>query len=402
MLTRRIFLKGSGFAMVGFGNAPGWLARAAGTSTAARRKVLVAVFQRGAADGLNILVPFGEKQYYDLRPSLAIPRPGSSPEAALDLDGFFGLHPALAPLAPLYRQNHLAIVEAVGSPDPTRSHFDAQDFMESGTPGRKATQDGWLNRALAPSRAASPLRAVSMGPLLPRTMRGPNPAVAIDNIDGFRVRDRRAAEAFETMYGSTLDTVLQGPGRETFEAIRLLDSLQRRNDSPANGAKYPRGRLGQSLEQIARLIKADIGVEVAFTDLGGWDHHVNEAPPLQNLLREFGQALAAFWLDLGDRMEDVALVTMSEFGRTARENGNLGTDHGHANVMFVLGGAVKGGKVYGQWPGLEQGQLYEGRDLAATTDFRDVLGELVVRHLGNPQIQKVFPGYSDIKYQGFV
>jgi uncharacterized protein (DUF1501 family) len=338
----------------------------------------------------------------DLRPSLAIPRPSpSSTDAAIDLDGFFGLHRALGPLADLYREKHLAIVEAVGSPDPTRSHLDAQDFMESGTPGRKSTRDGWLNRSL-PRSAASPLRAVSMGPLLPRTLRGSNAAVAIDSIENFRVRDPRAAGRFETMYAAAPDPVLQRSARDTFEAVRMLESLQRQPRTPAGGADYPRGRLGQSLQQIARLIKADLGVEVAFADVGGWDHHVNEALPLQNLLREFGQGIAAFWRDLGDRMEDVCLVTMSEFGRTARENGNRGTDHGHANVMFVAGGRVRGGTIYGEWPGLGPDQLYEGRDLALTTDFRDVLGELVAHHLGNPNLAAVFPGYTSPRFRGLL
>jgi uncharacterized protein (DUF1501 family) len=404
MYTRRVFLKNAAFAMVGVGSAPAWLARTvfAETYSGRRKKVLVAIFQRGAADGVNIVVPFGEKSYYSLRPTIAVPRPGVSEEdSAIDLDGFFGLNPALKPLVPLYRGAHLAIVHAVGSPDPTRSHFDAQDYMESGTPGRKATPGGWMNRALAPERGTvSPVRAVAVGPTLPRALRGETPALAINDLPGFQIRDPGAAVPFETMYQTTGDTLLRGAGRETFEAIRLLSSIEKRPYSPENGASYPGGRFGQSLQQIARLIKADVGVEVAFVDIGGWDHHVNEvgarasAGQLPNLLREFGRSLAAFWQDLGDRMADVALVTMSEFGRTARENGNRGTDHGHANVMFVMGGDVRGGKVYGEWPGMEKEQLYEGRDLNLTTDFRDVLGELVSRHLGNPNLNAVFPGYA--------
>ncbi len=414
MYTRRIFLKNAAFAMVGVGSAPVWLARTvfAETSVSRRKKVLVAIFQRGAADGLNIVVPFGEKNYYRLRPTIAVPPPGVSEEdSAIDLDGFFGLNPALKPLVPLYRSAHLAIVHAVGSPDPTRSHFDAQDYMESGTPGRKATPGGWMNRALAPeSGAASPVRAVAIGPTLPRAMRGGTPALAINDFSGFEIREPGAAGPFETMYQATSDSLLRGAGRETFEAIRLFSSIEKRPYAPENGASYPGGRFGQSLQQIARLIKADVGVEVAFVDIGGWDHHVNEVGPrasvgqLPNLLRDFGRSLAAFWQDLGDRMADVVLVTMSEFGRTARENGNRGTDHGHANVMFVMGGDVRGGKVYGDWPGMETEQLYEGRDLNLTTDFRDVLGELVLRHLGNPNLKSVFPGYAaDVrKFRGVI
>jgi uncharacterized protein (DUF1501 family) len=301
----------------------------------------------------------------------------------------------------LFDQGHLAIVDAVGSPDPTRSHFDAQDYMESGTPGRKATQDGWMNRALPKvAGKVSPVRAVSLGPVLPRCMRGPMPAVAMQTIEGFQVRNAEAARQFEQMYTAAQDPLMQAAGRETFEAVAMLQAIQRQQYTPAAGADYPRGRFGQSLRQVAQLIKGDVGVEMAFADIGGWDHHVNElgARPsegaLANLLREYGEALSAFWKDMGDRMNDVVVVTMSEFGRTAKENGNRGTDHGHANSMFVMGGGVKGGKVYGKWPGLEKEQLHEGRDLALTTDFRDVLGELVLRHLGNPSLGTVFPGYD--------
>ena len=405
MVTRRVFLRNSALAMVGVGAAPRWLARTvyAGYSASRPKKILVAIFQRGAADGLNVVVPFGEKRYYELRPTIAVPNPGRPAEdSAIDLDGFFGLHPALAPLKPIYDAKSMAIIHAAGSPDPTRSHFDAQDYMESGTPGLKATRGGWMNRALPPGRGpASPVRALALGPSLPRTLRGSNAAVAVNDLPGFQVRDAGASEAFEAMYTKSADSVLQTTGKETFEAIRLLNSIQKQRYEPAGGAKYPTGRLGQSLLQIARLIKADVGLEVAFADIGGWDHHVNEVGQrvsqgqLPNLLREFGQSVAAFWQDMGDRMADVAVVTMSEFGRTAHENGNRGTDHGHANAMFVLGGGVLGGKVYGQWPGLEREQLYEGRDLALTTDFRDVLGELVVNHLGNRNLQAVFPNYSN-------
>ena len=372
--------------------------------------MLVAIFQRGAVDGLNVVVPFGERNYYALRPTIAIPTPKAGNESAIDLDGFFGLHPSLAPLKPMYDANQLAVIHAVGSPDPTRSHFDAQDYMESGTPGRKATTDGWLNRALPVAADAhpSPVRAVSLGPVMSRTLRGRNEAVAINNLNDFKVRDADGASTFEAMYASTLDKALNGTGRDTFDAVKLMQSLQAQPYTPAGGAKYPGGHLSGSLMQVARLIKADVGLEVAFADVGGWDTHVNEvgatpgAGQLANLLRNFGQALAAFHQDLGDRMEDVAVVTMSEFGRTAKENGNRGTDHGHANVMFAFGGAIRGGKVYGQWPGMAPEQLYENRDLAVTTDFRDVLGELVARHLGNGQLASVFPGYTQPKFRGLI
>jgi uncharacterized protein (DUF1501 family) len=407
MTNRRVFLRNSALAMVGVGAAPLWLKRAlyAADAPSPRKKMLVAIFQRGAADGLNVIVPHGEGAYYDLRPTIAIPRPNGGKDAAIDLDGFFGLHPSLAPLKPMFDAQHLAIVDAVGSPDPTRSHFDAQDYMESGTPGLKATDSGWMNRAL-PKIAGkeSPVRALSLGPQVARTLRGPEPALALQSIAGFQVRNEQAAKQFMDMYESSKDPVLQAAGRETFEAAALLEAVRRNPYTPANGANYV-GRFGDNLKQVAQLIKADVGVEMAFADIGNWDHHVNEVAQkstegqLANRLGEFGQSLAAFWQDMGDRMEDVVMVTMSEFGRTARENGNRGTDHGHANCMFVMGGGVSGGKVYGKWPGLEREQLYEGRDLALTTDFRDVLGELVSRHMGNPSLKGVFPGY-DPKFLG--
>jgi uncharacterized protein (DUF1501 family) len=414
MINRRVFLRNSALAMVGAGAAPLWLERAlyAEGTQLPRKKILVAIFQRGAADGLNIVVPHGESAYYALRPTISVPRPSSSSEqagkTAIDLDGFFGLHPSLAPLKPLFDQQHLAIVDAVGSPDPTRSHFDAQDYMESGTPGLKSTDSGWMNRALTkPQGKVSPVRAVALGAELPRTMRGQEAAVAMQSIGAFQVRDPKAAAEFQEMFEASKDPVLQATARETFEAMSMLQAIQKQPYTPAVGAEYPSAPLGQNLKQIAQLIKADVGMEMAFADVGNWDHHVQEVGQtadqgrLADLLRMFGQSLSAFWADMGDRMQDIAVVTMSEFGRTARENGNRGTDHGHANCMFVMGGDIKGGKVYGKWPGLQQNQLYEGRDLFLTTDFRDVLGELVSRHSGNRSLQGVFPGYTP-KFLGMV
>jgi uncharacterized protein (DUF1501 family) len=408
-MNRRIFLKSSALAMVGVGSTPVWLSRAlyAADAPSPRKKILVAIFQRGAVDGLNVVVPHGEPRYFEMRPTIAVPRPDGTPDSAIDLDGFFGFHPALKALKPVYDSGHLAIVQAVGSPDPTRSHFDAQDYMESGTPGLKATTDGWLNRAL-PSGGESPIRAVSMTPDLPRSLRGHNEAVAINNLAEFQVHDPHESSTFESMYENTGDKVLNGTGRETFEAVKLMQSLAKQGYTPSNGARYPSGRLAQSLRQIAQLVKSNVGLEVAFADVGGWDTHVNEVGQkasqgqLPNLLQNFGDSLAAFYQDLGDRMADVSVVTMSEFGRTARENGNRGTDHGHANVMLALGGDIRGGKVYGDWPGMADEQLYENRDLNLTTDFRDVLGELVTRHLGNRQIAGVFPGYAEPRYRGLL
>jgi uncharacterized protein (DUF1501 family) len=300
----------------------------------------------------------------------------------------------------LWDQRTLAIVEAVGSPDPTRSHFDAQDYMESGTPGLKNAEGGWLNRALCAEANASPLRAISLTPDLPITLRGTNEAVAVESIANFQMRDAKMSGLFESLYGETNDRVLNATGRETFDAVKMMQSIAKTPYTASGGAQYPKGKLGQNLQQIARLIKANVGLEVAFTDVGGWDTHVQEmgvkasVGHLPNLLREFGDSLAAFSEDMGDRMEDIVIVTMSEFGRTAKENGNRGTDHGHANVMFVVGGRVQGGKVYGRWPGLEREQLWDGRDLALTTDFRTVLSDVVRAQMGNRQLSSVFPGFN--------
>jgi len=405
--SRRYFLKQSGIAMVGLSAMPAFLQRAAAVTPAGGKKQLVVLFQRGAADGLNIVVPFGEANYYRMRPTIAIPQPRSGgADAAVDLDGFFGLHPSLAPLEPLFHKNQLAIVHAAGSPDPTRSHFDAQDFMESGTPGLKATEDGWLNRAIEtiPEEHASPFRAVAMGPNLPRMLRGSASAIALPDVKQFKViaqspgAGQMAEGSFEAMYSQTVDQALRGTGTETFEAIDLLRKADPSKYKPENGADYPNSRLGQSLQQVGQLIKSNIGVEILFVDCGGWDNHVNEGGvqgQLSNLLRDLGQGLAAFHRDMGDRMQDIVFVTMSEFGRTAKENGNRGTDHGHANCMFVMGGDLKGGRVYGKWPGLADHQLNEGRDLALTTDFRSVLGEILTKHVGVPDLAPVFPGFDN-------
>jgi uncharacterized protein (DUF1501 family) len=420
-INRRFFLKSGAVALASIGlakTAPSFLERAVfaqnQTSLTGRRKTLVTIFQRGAVDGLNMVVPFGERAYYELRPSLAIPKPQSgNTEAAIDLDGFFGLHPMLASMKPLWEAKRLAIVEAVGSPDNTRSHFDAQDYMESGTPGRKSTEDGWLNRLLQSKqeRDASPFRAVSMTQNMPRALQGRAPALAITSLSDFTIRAGRYSQSvqggFEALYDQGVSDVLSGTGRETFEAVDFLKRVNPAQYKPENGAQYPRTAYGNSLLQIAQLIKAGVGLEVAFTESGGWDTHVNQGNARGQLairLQEFGAGLAALVRDLGARMDDVVVLTMSEFGRTARENGNRGTDHGHANAMFVVGNGVRGGRVYGEWPGLRSDQLYEGRDLALTTDFRDVFGELAQKHLGSNNLQAIFPGYqsSAQKFRGVI
>ena len=404
-INRRFFLHRGALAIAGTTAIPSFLVRSVLAEPATLRRRLVVVFQRGAADGLNIVVPYREKNYYSMRPSIAIPQ-----NQVVDLDGFFGLHPSLAPFKPLYDQGHLAVVHAAGSPDTTRSHFDAQDYMESGTPGIKSTQDGWLNRALQAEdlrqrctvtcEQHTAFRALALGADVPRTLAGRIPAIALNNVHGFTVAGRgatpsSAASAFEAMYADSGDRILHQAGDETFDAVKMLRAANPSQYAPVPNANYPTSEFGNSMKQLAQLLKADLGVEVAFTDVNGWDTHQNQGSvngQLANRLADFSASIAAFWRDMGDSAGDITLVTMSEFGRTARENGTGGTDHGHANAMFVLGGNVKGGKVYGRWPGLDNDQLNEGRDLKLTTDYRQVLGEVAAQSLGVSNLDAVFPG----------
>lgn len=418
-MNRRFFIKSGSLALASVGislSAPGFLQRAllANERSGGKRKTLVAIFQRGAVDGLNMIVPFGESNYYDLRPSIAIAKPnGSNAETAINLDGFFGLHPSMSSLKSLWNSKRLAIVHASGSPDNTRSHFDAQDYMESATPGVKSTSDGWLNRYLQSKQEteASPFRGISMTQQMPRAMQGRAPVLAMSNLSNFAIRNGKSSAnvqgGFEAIYSRDKNELLAETGRETFDAINYLKQANPAQYKPENGAQYPAGPLGRSLLQIAQLIKAGVGLEIAFTDVGGWDTHANQGNgrgQLANRLQEFSSAIAAFYQDLGQRMDDVVVLTMSEFGRTVKENGNRGTDHGHANAMLVLGNSVRGGQVYGKWPGLKSDQLFEGRDLALTTDFRDVFGEVAARHLRAPDLKSVFPGYSTnaSKFKGFL
>jgi uncharacterized protein (DUF1501 family) len=400
-LTRRGFMKNGALALIGTSAIPAFLTRsvlAEATTAADNHKKLVVIFQRGAVDGLNVVVPYREKNYYAMRPTIAI-----QPGEVIDLDGVFALHPQIAAFKPLYDAGHLAIVHAAGSPDPSRSHFDAQDYMESGTPGVKATEDGWLNRALQAEPVDgthSAFRAVALGTEVPLTLAGRVPAIALSNLANFSVAGRGPqpspiANAFQAMYDASSDTVLHGTAQETFEAVKMLRAADPARYQPAVGVVYPNTPFGNSLKQIAQLMKSNLGVEAAFSDIGGWDTHQNQGAAtgqLANRLKDFSDSVAAFWLDMGADAENVTLVTMSEFGRTVRQNGTGGTDHGHANVMFVLGGQVKGGMVYGKWPGLANEQLNEGRDLAVTTDFRNVLGEVASKTLGSRNLETLFPG----------
>lgn len=415
-MHRRVFVRNGALALVTMGLSPSFLRRSAfgmELPKAAKGKVLVCLFQRGAADALNVVVPHGDPAYYALRPTIGIARPAraAGDAGALDLDGFFGLHPALRPLQPLWERGMLAPIHAVGSPSATRSHFDAQDYMESGTPDRKGTSDGWLNRYLAvcdtceargaatPAGAtATPFRAVAMTPQTPRILQGPSPAVAMSSIDAFTVRSTGGmVERLEALYRTGSADLVHAAGAETFDAVRMLRAADPQRYAAANGAEYPRSEFGQRLRQIAQLIKANVGMEIAFADVGGWDTHVNQGGAtgqLANRLGDFSRSIAALVTDLGDKMEDVVIVTMSEFGRMARQNGNGGTDHGHAGSMFVIGGNVSAQRVFGRWPGLAREQLFEQRDLALTTDFRSVFGELLGGHLGARGADLVFPGYA--------
>jgi uncharacterized protein (DUF1501 family) len=401
--------------MAGMGQAPMWLARAASVEGRSR-KTLVAIFLRGAADGLNIVVPFGDPRYREVRPTIGLQSPRQDENQngqfgpVIDLDGKFGLHAGLRHFKELWDKKQLAIVEATGSPDPSRSHFDAQDYMESGTPGK--TGNGWLNRAIGdPGAGASALRAVALSNRVPRTLRGEHEAVALGNIEDFRISDQDRLAILRNMYSLTPDETMRRTGKDAFEAMKMIQSMAK--DSTPNAGEQSRfrsgvagafqntrpsymagGQLGGNLQELARLIKSDAGVEAAFAEVDGWDHHQNENAQLPGLLNQFSNAIAAFCQDLGDRMEDVVIVTMSEFGRTVEENGTSGTDHGHGSLMIVLGGTVQGGRIYGEWPGLAKEQLFEGRDLAVTTDFRTVLSELVRGHLGRNDLSSVFPGFN--------
>ena len=407
-LSRRDILRRAGALAMNAVTLPGWMPRvvfSAKNAPASSNDILVCVFMRGAADGLNLVVPFGDKDYAAARPTLAIAQPSSSDaSAAIDLDGFFGLNPNLAPLKDIYRANALAIVHAVGSPDPTHSHFDAQDFMERGTPGDKSIPTGWIGRHLQQMATsnASPFRAVGMGSILQTSLRGPIPATALQSIaDVHLPGDPRKAQQIQTALAALYDGTgfIEANGKQTLQAINDLAKLPI-NYTPSSTAQYPDTPYGKSLTAVAQLIKSDLGLEAACVDIGGWDMHVQEEGQLTRLADEFAKGLAAFYADLQDQMKRVTFVTMSEFGRRVQENSNRGTDHGHGNVMFVMGGNIKGGKVYGDWPTLSKDKLYGPGDLDITTDFRDVLGEIVQKRLGDSNLAAVFPKYNTFKFRG--
>ncbi len=401
-------MKTAGLALVAFGasGTPIFLKRAAAMATS-KRKVLVTIFQRGAMDGVMAVSPYGDSYLQKVRPRLAMALPNSGGEnAVLDLDGRFGFHPAFQPLLPLFQRKELAIVHGVGSPEPTRSHFDQQDYMESGTPGRKGTPDGWLNRVAKELGAGtSPFKAVAMTSALPRSLYGDESALAISNLADFGVKApgamqsaMAAGQSFEVLYEQTSQTLLRGAGQESFEAIKLLSKIDVKNYRPLERAEYPRSPLGNSLKQIAQLIKADVGVEIAFAESGGWDTHVQQGTArgnFANRAKDLAQAIAAFWKDLEAYHDVVTLMTMTEFGRTIAENGSNGTDHGRGSCLFVLGSKVDGGKVHGIFPNtLAPENLEDGRDLPVTTDFRAVFSDVAGKTFGIKDDAKIFPNWN--------
>ena len=415
MWTRRAFMKSGGLALfsVSIGGTPLFLSRVANAALNPglnHRKVLVTIFQRGAMDGLMAVTPFNDPMLPKLRPRLAMTAARSAGESALiDLDGTFGFHPAFASMLPLFHEKRLAIVHGVGSPNPTRSHFDAQDYMETGTPGRKGTRSGWLNRAVGLlGHEATPFRAVSMTKALPRSLYGDRPALAIANLADFGIkaaRNKGAAEnteqIFKSLYEETSQELFRRAGQESFEAIKMLSTVEVSNYQPANDAEYPRSPLGNSLRQIAQLIKAGVGLEVAFAETGGWDTHVQQGTINGSFARratDLAQAIVAFWQDVESYHDEVVLMTMTEFGRTVHENGSGGTDHGRGSCLFVLGNRVDGGKVHGAVPSLVQESLENRRDLPVTTDFRAVFAEVAGRHLDIRDDQMLFPGWMGQRF----
>lgn len=374
-------------------------------SQPAQRDILICIFLRGGADGLNMVVPHGEAAYYEQRRGLALAAPGRS-NSVIDLDGFFGLHPALEPLHEIWRAGQLAAVHACGSPDPTHSHFDAMDYMERGTPGDKSAAGGWLGRHLAATATGqdSPFRALGFGALLQASLQG-GVATAISSLESFAIRTRHLElPKLEAAHGRLYQGsgLVATTGRTTLSALDTVAKLNPGSYRPADGAVYPDTPYGKALKEIALLIKADLGLEIACADIGDWDTHILQGGAegeMARNLREFADGLRALYTDLSAHLGRLTLVTMSEFGRRVAANGGGGTDHGHGNVMFVMGGNVRGGTIYGDWPGLQREQLYGPGDLAITTDFRDILGEIVSRRMANPALEQVFPGYSSFAFR---
>ena len=402
-ITRRQFLSAASALSIPF-----LLPKFAGAQTAdtAAGDTLVCLFLRGGADGLNMVVPYGESDYYSSRPSLALPPPGSGEEAVLDLDGFFGLHPAMSSLHNHFNLGNLALVHAAGLTHGTHSHFEAQDFVESGTAGGMYTSYGWIGRHLDSLGTGNStlFRAIAMGAQVQKSLRGPVPVTAISEIDKFGLITK-GGDAGE-MYASTLEDLYLGnnwldqAAQNTFGAVDQLETADPGQFNPENGAVYPETAFGSVLLEVAQLIKSDVSPEVVCLDLGGWDTHEGQTARLQALLAELSSGLDAFHTDLGTRMDNTVITVMSEFGRRVAENGSAGTDHGHGNCMMLMGGGVVGGQVYGEWPGLLPLQLYGPGDLAITTDYRTVLAEVVAKRLNNLALDQVFPDFQVPEFLG--
>jgi uncharacterized protein (DUF1501 family) len=403
-LTRRGFLGGA----VGAATLPSWfprLAFAAPGRASAQRDTLVCIFLRGGADGVNVVVPFGDRHYRDNRPTIGIPEPGVGQGRAIDLDGFFGFHPSLGPLKEVWDDGALAVVHAAGMPVNNHSHFDSMDWMERGTPGERRLLSGWLGRHLAAVDPAntSPFRAIGFGDLVQASLRGTIPATSLASIadfhlQGFEDQISRFQGTLAALYSGT--TFLDVQALQTFGAVGRLAAADPGQYEPRNGAEYPDTDFGNALKQIGQLIKADLGLEVACVDLGGWDMHDTESDQMPNVLADLGAGLHAFYADLHDRIGNITVATMTEFGRRIEENASGGTDHGTASFMFLMGGGIQGKKVYGAWPTLAPEALADPGDLAVTTDYRTVLSEILERRLGNPQVDQVFPGFVKGSYLG--
>ena len=395
---------------IGMGGVPTFIARAAGSSKFLqpykKNKVLVFIFQRGAMDGLMAVTPFTDPFLKAARPTLFMDAAKTSANKPLiDLDGRFGLHPGMAAFENLFKEKRLAIVHGMGSPNNTRSHFDAQDYMESGTPFNKGTASGWLNRAVGLlGHDATPFRAVSITSAMPRSFYGDNETMAISNLQDFAgslkgntMAANLAAKSFEDLYDETSSSLLNKTGKESFGAIKMLQQSDVKNYRPANGAAYPLSPLGNSLKQIAQLIKMDVGMEVAFAESGGWDTHYNQGAVTGTFARnitDFSDSIASFWTDLGTLQDDVTLMTSTEFGRTVKQNGSNGTDHGRASCAFIIGNDVNGGKVHGSVKELSVENLADGRDLAVTTDFRSIFSEVAGKHLKINNDTVLFPEWN--------
>jgi uncharacterized protein (DUF1501 family) len=417
MVSRRGFLKGSGLALFGvglMGGIPAFMAEAAARQKLRmpyqRKRVLVCIFQRGAMDGLMAVTPFTDLHLQAARPTLSVPAVANGRGGVLiDLDGRWGMHPNMKAFEPLYREGRLAVVHGIGSPNNSRSHFDAQDYMESGTPFNKGTASGWLNRAvgLLGHEAATPFTAVSMTSALPRSFYGDHPSLAISNLQDFAIQLRgnpaaanTAAKSFEELYDQTSAGLLHDAGKESFEAMKLLQRADLRSYRPAGEAVYPMSPLGSSLRQIAQLIKMEVGLEVAFTESNGWDTHFNQGTDNGIFARNAGDlsnSIAAFWKDLDAYQDEVTVMTMTEFGRTVHQNGTGGTDHGRGSCNFILGNRVDGGKVYGEVGELAVENLEDGRDLPVTTDFRGVFSAVADAHLRIADDGVLFPDWKGKK-----